>query len=404
MTKLPLTGVRVADFCWVGAGSYMTKLLADSGAEVIKIESSARLDAVRLTPPFKDGIRGVDRSGYFADRNTSKRSVTINMKTSDGQALARRLISQSDVVANNFTPRVMKKFGLSYEEVREFNPGIVYVAMSMQGTVGPDRDYLGFGQTIAALVGFHHLTGVPNRPPVGTGTNYPDHVPNPTHAAFATIAALRHRRRTGRGQYIDMAQTEPTVGLLGASILDYTVNGRDSEAIGNGHRRFAPQGVYQCAGDDEWIAISVTDDRQWPAFTQVLDLPEAQWPRQCETEAGRHHNRERLDAVIATAVAGRDASALATELLERGVPAGRVASAADVMSDPQLVARGHWVRLDHPEMGKTAYNGTPFALSRTPARLSRAPMLGEHTREVCREYLDLDDREIDRLTADGVLV
>eukprot|EP01041_Mallomonas_annulata_P018373 gene18373-37278_t len=181
-STLPLAGIRVADFCWLGAGSYCTKLLADMGADVIKIESSARLDSLRLAPPYKDGISGINRSGYFADRNTSKRSITIDMKHPKALGLVSRLIERSDIVSNNFTPGVMEKFGLGYESVRKMRPDIVYLAMSMQGSEGPERSYLGYGASMVSLTGLHDLSGLPEREPAGTGTNYPDHIPNPCHA------------------------------------------------------------------------------------------------------------------------------------------------------------------------------------------------------------------------------
>jgi len=405
MTRLPLEGIRIADFTWVGAGSYTTKMLADHGADVIKIESSAKVDGIRLSPPFKDGVKGVNRSGYFADRNTSKRSITIDLRTAEGRELARRIVADSDVVANNFTPGTMARFGLAYDDVRQLNPRAVYLAMSMSGDSGPERDFLGYGLTIGALVGIHHLSGLPGREPAGTGTNYPDHIPNPCHSAFAVLAALRHARRTGRGQYLDIAQTEPTIAVLGSAFLEATVNGRDAQPLGNGHLRYAPHGVYRCAGEDRWIAVTVTDDRQWPALQAVLGLPADACPAEWAAEAARHRDREALDALIATATADRDVADLFARLQQAGVPAGAVQDAADVVErDPQLQARDHWVRLEHPEMGETLYNAPPFRLTGTPVTLTRpAPLLGQHTAEICRDVLGLEDEEIARLQAAGVL-
>src|SRR5690606_236607 len=208
MSHLPFRNIRIADFTWLGAGSFTTKIFADYGADVNKIESSQRLDALRKSPPYKDRVEGVNRSGYFADRNSSKRSITLNLKSVAGRALAQRIIMESDVVANNFSPGVMDKFGLGYEAVRAIKPDIVYLSMSMQGQAGPESHYLGYGRTMGALTSLHHLAGRPDREPTGTGTNYPDHIPHPAHAALAVLAALRHRRRTGQGQHIDLAQTE----------------------------------------------------------------------------------------------------------------------------------------------------------------------------------------------------
>lgn len=401
MSSQPLTGVRIADFTWVGAGAFTTKLLADHGADVIKVESHAKIDGLRLSPPFKDGEPGVNRSGYFADRNSSKRSLALNLKTDEGQMLARDLITRCDIVANNFTPGIMEKFGLGYEQVRELKPDIIYLSMSMQGSTGPERDYLGYGQTIAAMVGLQHLTGLPHRMPIGTGTNYPDHIPNPAHAAFAVLAALRHRRRTGEGQLIDLAQTEPTISVLATSILEASVNGSAPGRMGNAHRRWAPHGVFQCAGEDEWIALAVTNDAQWAALVDTLDLTV---PEEWGAEAVRKESESELDSLLACTLVDRSAADLAGQLRAAGVPAGKVKTARDVLDDDQLLFRKHWISLDHPEMGETIYGGPPFRFSKTPGGLrGPAPCLGQHTREVCQSVLGLNSAQIDRLEQEGVL-
>jgi benzylsuccinate CoA-transferase BbsF subunit len=404
MNRLPLSGVRVVDFTWIGAGSYTTKLLADFGADVIKIESVARLDSLRNSRPYKDGIAGVNRSGYFADRNTSKRSITVNMKSPRGQELVRKLIRTSQVVANNFTPGTMEKFGLGYEDVRAFKPDIVYLAMSMQGADGPERDYLGYGLTIGALTGLQHLCGLPERESTGTGTNFPDHIPNPTHAAFATIAALRHLRRTGQGQFIGVAQTEPTVALFGPEVLDFTANGHVAQRRGNQHRMWSPHGVYPCAGDDRWIAISAGDDARWEALARVLGLAGAGADPRFADGVSRWRHRAELDRLLERATSEWVAEELMTALQAVGVAAGAVRDASDVVRrDPQLAARGHWVRLDHPEMGPMIYNAPPFRLSDSASGpLTPAPLLGQHTREVCTG-LGLSEQEIDELAEQGVL-
>lgn len=404
-TRLPLQGIRVADFCWLGAGSYTTKILADMGADVVKIESTTRLDSLRMAAPYKDGVPGVNRSGYFADRNTSKRSITVDMKHPRALGLVRRLIEKSDIVSNNFTPGVMDKFGLGYEAVREMKPDIIYLAMSMQGSRGPERSYLGYGASMVSLTGLHDLSGLPDREPAGTGTNYPDHVPNPCHATFALMAALRHRRRTGEGQLIDIAQIEPTIALLGPTVLDLTANGRLQQRQGNRHDFFAPHGVYPCRGDDAWIAIAVRDDAGWHRLRAVLGLPDwAAQPRWDHAE-GRREGVEELDARIAESTAGWDADELMAALQDQGVPAGTVQNAADVVDrDPQLAHRGHWLTLDHPEMGPALYNAPPFRCARTPVGLQGpAPLLGEHTREVLRELMDVGDAEYEELQAGQVL-
>ena len=405
MRRLPLAGVRVTDFTWIGAGSYATKILADFGADVIKIESSRRIDSLRMSAPYKDRIKGVNRSGYFADRNATKRSLTLDMKHPRALQVAQKLIAQSDIVANNFTPGVMERFGLGYDAVRAIRPDVIYVSMSMQGATGPEHNYLGYGASMAALTGLMHLTGLPGREPAGTGTNFPDHVPNPCHAAFAIMAALRHRRRTGEGQLIDIAQTEPTIALLGPTFLDLTVNHRVQQPNGNEHPWAAPHGVYPCKGDDRWIAICVMSDAQWMALGDVLGNPE--WTRDAALRASsvRHTRRQELDANLAAETARWGAEELMHALQARRVPAGVVQTAADVVQhDPQLAHRSHWVTLDHAEMGRTIYNAPPLRFSRTPVELTRpAPLLGEHTEYVCREILGLSDEDVADLLVEGVL-
>ncbi|OGA42049.1 MAG: CoA-transferase, partial [Betaproteobacteria bacterium RIFCSPLOWO2_12_FULL_62_13] len=324
MARLPLAGIRITDFTWIGAGSYATKILADFGADVIKIESSRRLDSLRMAAPYKDGIKGVNRSGYFADRNASKRSITIDMKHPRAFGLIEKLIAQSDIVANNFTPGVMERFGLAYEAVCRIKPDVIYLAMSMQGSSGPEHRYLGYGASMAALTGLQHLTGLPGREPAGTGTNFPDHVPNPCHAAFAVLAALRHRRRTGEGQYIDLAQTEPTIALLGPTFLDLTVNGRLQQPNGNEHAWAAPHGVYPCQGVDRWIAICVMDDGEWAALIEVLGNPDWACEEALRRGDARYARRAELDAHLGSATARWVAEELMHELQAHGVPAGVV--------------------------------------------------------------------------------
>ena len=402
---LPLAGLRVADFCWIGAGSYTTKIFGDMGADVIKIETSTRLDSLRLAGPYKDGNPGVNRSGYFADRNTSKRGITIDMKHPRALAVIKRLIAQSDIVANNFAAGVMEKFGLGPEDCAKIKPDIIYLAMSMQGSKGPQRDFRGTGSSIAALTGISDLSGMPGRVPAGTGTNYPDHLPNPCHAAFALLAALRHRRRTGQGQYIDFAQTEPMLSLLGPTFLELTVNGRLQTRRGNDHPWAAPHGVYPTFGSDRWIAITVIDDAQWAALADAMGRPAWALEQRWQTMPQRYRDREELNALIAPWTAGQDAQELMLKLQAKGVPAGAVQNAHDVTRvDPQLAHRNHWVRLPHAEMGETIYNNLPFRFSRTPVKPTRpAPLLGEHTREILQVMLGFSAGEIDELESQQVL-
>jgi benzylsuccinate CoA-transferase BbsF subunit len=397
--------VRVADFSWVGAGPITTKFFSDLGADVIRIESGTRVDPVRVMPPFKDSVPGPDRSGYYADRNTNKRSVTLDLKKLQARQIARAIIARSDVVANNFSPGTMERFGLGYDEVRAFKPDIVYLAMSMQGASGPHRKFIGFGLTIGALAGLQYLCGPPDRLPVGTSTNYPDHIPNPCHGAFAVLAALRHRRRTGEGQFIDLAQTEPTMALLGPALMEYTVNGRVPERQGNDEPGAAPHGVYPCQGEDRWIAIAVMTDAHWQAFGEALGRPAWTHNLRWASAAGRYVDRRAIDEHMKAETSGADAFELMRALQSHGVPAGVLQDGRDLLTaDPQLEHRGHWVRLEHPLMGTTVYNGPPYRFSGYSAQPTRhAPLLGEHTEDVLSDLLGMSASEIAALKAAEVL-
>jgi len=389
--RYPLEGIRILDFCWIGAGSFTTKILADMGADVIKVESSVYLDSLRKAPPFKDKVPGVNRSGYFADRNSSKRSLTIDMKHPDARARIMELLAQVDVVTNNFTPGVMERFGIGYDAVRDVNPSIIYVAMSMQGQDGPEASYLGYGLTIGALTGLQAMSGLPGREPTGTGTNYPDHIPNPCHAAFAILVALRHRRRTGEGQLIDMAQTEPMIAMLGPAVMAAAAGADFPQPDGNRHLPGVVQGVYPVKGEDRWIAISIADDAEWAALQSVLGAFGAEWARQADRLAAA----DTLDRLIGDKTRAHDGPPLAAALQEAGVVCGIVQTAADVITDAQLLHRGHWQRLDGGEAGGMLYNASAYRLSKTPAGLrSAAPDLGQHTDEIARDLLGMTAEEI----------
>lgn len=403
MREAPLAGLRVIDFTWVGAGSLATKLLADFGAEVIKIETATRPDILRLTPPFKDGRRGLNRSGYFSNRNTSKKSVALNLSMPAGVALARRLIALADVVANNFTPGTMEKWGLGYEECRRLRPDLIYLDMPMQGNSGPNSRYMGYGTTIAALSGLLFLTRYPDSPPQGTGTNYPDHVPSPYHAVVALLAALRHRRRTGEGQHIEVSQVESMIAVLGVPVLAALANGADPPARGNRHPAACPHGVYPAAGQDRWIAIACMTEGEWDALAALAGQGWAGDPRFTSLLARLGHQDE-LDDLIASWTRRQEAFDLAERLQAVGVPAGPVQTPADLLGDPQLRHLGHWITLEHPVMGTSTYDGLAIRLASSPGRVrSPAPLLGQHTREVMTGLLGLSEAEVSALEEEGVL-
>ena len=401
--KDALAGIRVLDFCWVGAGALVTKVLAEHGAEVIKVESRSRPDNLRVSPPFRPGENGLDASGYFASRNNDKHSFALNMREERGRELARRLAARCDLVTSNFRPGVMERWGLGYDELAAANPGLVYLAMPMQGSDGPHRDYIGFGSTIAALCGLAHLSGRADRGPVGTGTHYPDHVPSPGHALVAVLAALRRRRLTGEGCRIELSQLESAVELVAPALAAASAGAPEPLRDGNRVPHQSPSAVLRCRGEDEWIALAARDDAEWRALAEVLGAPELGGDARFATHAARKANEDELERALAPLCAVRDGHELAAALQERCVPAAAVLAGDGVLADPQLSARRYWRTLVHPVLGEITAPAAPFVADgmRTGAERA-APLLGEHTRALAASVLELGDAEIDRLEREQV--
>jgi len=403
-SKRPLEGIRVCDFSWVGAGPSTTRLLAEFGADVIRLESKSRLDLLRLIGPYKDGIAGIERSGYFSNRNPNKRSIDINMKSPQARDLVVKLIQESDIVINNFTMGVMEKWNLGYEDVKAIKPDIIYVTMPTQGSTGPHKNYMGFGITMNALVGIHYLTGYPDKIPFGMGTNYPDHVPNPVHTAFAIAAALLHRKTSGEGQFIDVSQTEAALAVLPTSVMNYAANGKVQDRMGNRNLNVAPHGVYATQGDRRWIAIAVFNQSEWEALLNVMGNPEWANSEKFSSMDNRLDNQDELDQMIEEWTLKHKAYQLMDQLAQAGVRAGVLQNSKDLLEDPNLNERGFWAYLNHKEMRRHVYNVSPAHLSKTPVELySPAPLLGEHTDEVLKEVLGLSEAEISKLREENVI-
>jgi benzylsuccinate CoA-transferase BbsF subunit len=400
----PLAGVRVLDFTWIGAGALATKLLADLGADVIKVESRARPDNLRLSPPYRPGASNLEGSGYFASRNSSKRSVALDMREPRARALALHLAAKADIVASNFRPGVMERWGLAYRDVQRVNPGVVYLTMPMQGADGPHASFTGFGSTISALSGLVSMSGLPDRLPVGTGTHFPDHVPNPGHALVAVLAALIHHRRTGAGQAIEVSQLESTINIIGPAIVDAGLRGTSRPRSGNRTPEMSPRGAFPCRGDDRWIAIACRTDADFAALVDTLGHHEWASDPRFATLLDRKSHEDDLERLISSVTVEQDRAGLVDTLRSRGVPAAPVNDSRDMLTDPDLVARGYWRSVTHPVIGELTIARPPFVLDGPESpRLRRPPLLGEHTAEVARELLELEDSEIDQLVAQGVM-
>ena len=396
----PLASLRVLDYCWVGAGALVTKLLADHGAEVIKIESVKRPDNLRLAPPYRPGTEGIEGSGYFASRNSSKKSFALNMSHPEAPAIARRLAAASSIVTSNFRPGIMERWGLAYETIAAFNPSVIYLSMPMQGNDGPGRAFVGFGSTISALSGLVGSSGLPGRTPVGTGTHYPDHVPNPGHALVALLAAVYRRELTGQGQSIEVSQFESTVNMLGPDVIARSVDGLRPPREGNRSPQASPSGVFPVDGVDLWCAISVESEAGWASFADVLRHREWATDARFATLADRKANEDDLDRLVVQATRVWSGGDLVDALQAHGIAAALVETSGDLMTNPQLTARGFWDRADHPVMGNISVNRAPFRSSlHEGAPRSAAPLLGQHTRELAASVLGIEGDDYDDLVA-----
>ncbi|MEX2229991.1 MAG: CoA transferase [Dehalococcoidia bacterium] len=400
---LPLAGIRVADFFWLIAGPATSRVLADCGADVIKIESHARLDNIRLTGPQPSEPGSLDTNAVFNDVNTNKRSVTLNLGTPRGVELAKEIVRHSDIVTNNFTGDRMDRWGMGYEALRAIKPDIIMLTMPVMGTTGPYVRYGAYGNGVIGYGGMRTNMGFPGRPPVGIAPLYSD-FSAPYFAVSALMAALYHRERTGEGQFIDLAQMESAVSLLGTGVLEYTANGHIPEPPGNRARDYAPHGAYPCWGADRWCAIAVRDDAEWRALCAAIDLPALADDPRFATLADRKRNEDELDALIAGWTRERDAWQITHLLQSRGVIAGVVEDLEDMLiRDPQLPVL-HFERLQRED------EAVAFTTHRQPARfdgaslpLRRGPRMGEHNEEVLTGLLGLSHEEYVQLLIDRVV-
>lgn len=406
----PLSGVRVVDLTWIVAGPTCTRMLADFGAEVIRVENQQTLDSIRFGRPHPKGFEPPDSSGMFNWLNRGKRSITLNARHPRGLELLKRLLAVSDVLVENYSSRVLENWGLGYEQQREAKEDIIYVSLSGFGHSGPRRDYGTWGPTAQALSGLTAMSGFAGGEPAGWGFSYLDHLAGFT-AATAIAAALRHRGETGRGQWIDLSQVETGMAVTGPASLDFTANGRRYRETGNppGNRsvwpKAAPHNTYRTAGDDKWIMITCLSHEQWAALCGVLGAAEWLDDERFATLPARLRNQDVLDGLIGERTAGQEGRKLMERLQAAGVPAGAVQNGVDlVANDEQLAAREWTVAREHAVLGEHITDGLPVHFSRTPGTRERpGPLLGEANEYVYGELLGYSTEEITELMIDGAL-
>jgi crotonobetainyl-CoA:carnitine CoA-transferase CaiB-like acyl-CoA transferase len=408
----PLDGIRICDLSGQLAGAGATRTLAAFGAEVIRVEDPVRQgkwDLLRGGPPFVDKRRGINLGGAFNNHNVGKLGVTINTRVEAGRNLLGRLVAVSDVVTENFSAEVMDRWGFGYERLRALRPDVIYVSNCGFGHTGPYRPFRSWGPIVQALCGLTWSVGLADRPSAGMGFSYMDHH-GANFLAFAVLAALIHRDRTGEGQWVDMSTTEAGASLLGPDILDGSVNGTPSRRPGmpdsnrSHHPVMAPHGIYPAAGEDQWVAIACRDDHDWKSLADALGetwATDARW----STVTCRKQDEDELDALIGAWTSRRGKFDVQSQLLRSGVPSAAVQTPPErIDHDPSTQSWGLWPEVTHPEMGSVRVDGLPIHLSETDWQIAAAaPRLGEHNHQVFGELLGLSADEIERLEGDGVI-
>jgi crotonobetainyl-CoA:carnitine CoA-transferase CaiB-like acyl-CoA transferase len=402
MAKRVLDGVKIAAFEQALAGPLTTTILASYGAEVVRIETGTRLDWHRQAGPFIGNVSLPDRSVPYLFVNAGKFGVTLNLRKPEAIEVAKRIIMWADVVVENFAGGVMARLGLGYENIRKIKPDIIMLSAGIYGQTGPFAEVKGHGGPLTALTGFPLLSGFPDQIPQFPGFAITDFIA-PRANVLAIVAALDYRRRTGKGQYIDASQFECAVHLLSPVLLEYEVNGREAQRIGNRSTYAAPHGVYRCKGDDRWCAITVFNDEEWDKFCQAIGSPV--WTKNPEfsTLRDRLENQDKLDRLVEEWTINHSPEEAMKIMQVAGVAAGVVQSGQDLGNDPQLKRRQFYWKLEHPsDIGNFTYSGMPARLSKTPYEMRRAPMLGEHNEHVCTQLLGMPDEEFIQLMGDGV--
>jgi crotonobetainyl-CoA:carnitine CoA-transferase CaiB-like acyl-CoA transferase len=388
--QAPLAGLKVLALTWAMAGPATTRVMADFGAHVIRIETAHHLDVARTIGPFVNDVPGNDSGGLLFNMTTGKRSVSLDLRQPLAREVLDDLVRWADVVIESFSPRGRAVLDLEYERLAALRPGLVMMSSCLFGQSGPLQKYAGFGTMGASLGGFFHLTGWPDRPPSGPFGAYSDY-PSPRFALCALLAALDHRRRTGEGQYLDFAQAEACVHFLSPAVLDQSVNGRPVTRNGNADIAMVPHGVYASSGDDRWVAVACRDDADWRALAALLGRSDLA----ALTTAERRAREAELDGIVGAWAAERSAEEAMDEAIAAGVPAHAVQNSGECMTDPQLDHLGHWVRIPHPDHGTITVEGSRIELSATPAVVAGVPpFLGQDTVAVLLEDLGYDDARL----------
>jgi crotonobetainyl-CoA:carnitine CoA-transferase CaiB-like acyl-CoA transferase len=409
----PLKNYRVLDLSRIWAGPYCTRLLADMGAQVLKMESLRVYDSHRgpvapapgiaAYPDADPGREPWNRNGWFNCLHLSKYGITLELTHPAGRKVFEQLVAISDVVVENFRQGTLERLGYSYEMLKKARPDLIYVSMPAFGNSGPWKDYVAYGIGQEQLCGMAHMTGYRGEGPMKSGINHGDPITG-SHAAGVVLAALRYRKRTGQGMFIDVSQQESAVSLIGGEVLAYQITGEEPQRLGNRSTCFAPHNCYPCAGADRWVTIAVTSDGQWASLAEAIGRSDLANDPRFATLQARLKNQDELDGIIGAWTGDREMYQIAQQLQERGVPAGPVLRGPDLLQDPHYRDRHTFNEIDHPQVGPKWYPGFAWRMSETPGQVHWAsPTLGQHNHQIYSQLLGLTDQEILELEQDGVI-
>ena len=405
MARLPLEGIRVADFSWIINGPQIGQWFATMGAEVIKIESQVYIDLSRTNPAGQPERKpGMNRNGFYHMLNYGKKAINLNLAVPKGRELAHEIIRRSDIVLECFPAPTAEKLGLTYEKMKALRDDIIMISVSLLGKTGTEPSkWVGWGPMACSFVGMFDAQGYPGGPPRQTGGTWPDYAVA-SAVVFYALAALHHRKRTGEGQWVDASMGETVIGQMSEWFMDYFMNGRDRRQWANRDDAMAPHNTYKCDGDDKWIAIAVANDAEWDALRRVMGNPA--WARDLRfgDQIGRWNNRDEIDSHLRQWTRERDHLELAATLQKAGVPAGPVLDSVELHEDRHLWEWGYWWKMNHYEVGERILPGMPVKMSNVPEfNYSYPPDLGEHNREVFGGLLGLSDAEIKKLIEEKVI-
>jgi len=378
--------------------------MAHMGAEVIRIESAKRVCVSRAIPSFADDIPGPNRAGYFNQYNQGKKGLQLDLARPEAVEIAKKLVAKSDIVVQNFSAGAIDRMGLGYETLKQVKPDIIMISICGYGQTGPERHYMGYGPASVPLAGISSLTGYRGLGPAEVGISYGD--PNAgIFGAFAALAALAYRQRTGRGVHVDLALWEALLTLQPEGLMDYAMNRTQPERDGNHDRWMAPHDCFKCQGDDDkWVTIVCGTEAEWQALCKAMGKPELATDKRFATATARKANEDALEEIITAWTQERDRWEVTEILQKAGVAAFPSLSNKDLATNPHLAARGYLVQKEHPEVGKRIHAGIPWQMSSTPCEVrAAAPLRGQHSDYVLRDILELSEAEVRKLKEEQIL-